>query len=59
MVVHERPDVVAYREYFLLQVQQAERDVIILVFGDGASICIKERESYFWHAAGEQSVSTP
>ena len=53
MVLHERPDVVAYREYFLLQVQQAERDGIILVFGDGASICIKERESYCWHAAGE------
>ena len=49
-----RADVVAYRERFLLDIQRAERDDKVLIFGDGASVYIKERERFCWHLAGEK-----
>ena len=57
MNVHERADVVAYRERFLLQVQKAERDGKVLIFGDGASVYIKEGERFCWHLVGEKLYS--
>lgn len=53
MSVHEREDVVAYRFQFLKQIQDAERDDKVMVFGDGANVYIKEGEPYCWHLTGE------
>jgi hypothetical protein len=53
MHVHERPDVVAYRRYFLEEIQRAERDEEVLVFGDGANVFIKEGETFCWHLESE------